>query len=122
MKSGVFVHPGVVMVAPVNVDWRNTKEVTVKSGLKLKNCTALHRAVASEENSRARLDIIRLLLDAGADVNAKEDIAGRTPLKLAASLKLADVLKLLLSRKGSRDGCDAAELSFIDNEVGIILI
>jgi ankyrin repeat protein len=44
------------------------------------------------------MDAIKLLLDRGASVNAKESVRGQTPLMWAVTENHADVLKLLLAR------------------------
>ena len=43
-------------------------------------------------------DAVKVLLDHGADVNAKESAHGQTALMFAAALNRADVVQLLLAR------------------------
>lgn len=69
----------------------------VKNGLvALGGFTALHLAVAT-----APPELVKTLLDAGADVNAKE-IRGMTPLMMAVATDHAnlEIVRLLLSRHG----------------------
>lgn len=64
--------------------------------------TALHLASAVGST-----DLVRILLDAGANVNALTEVERRTPLHLACLCDHADVLKLLLN-------CATAELNSKD--------
>lgn len=64
--------------------------------------TPLHAVVRSDK--RNALQIISLLLDAGADVNARDE-AGRTPLIEARNAPLA-VVELLVSKGANINGID----------------
>lgn len=44
------------------------------------------------------VDVVKLLLDRGADINTKDKEAGSTPLHGASSLGYVDVIKLLLEK------------------------
>ena len=48
------------------------------------------------------LDIVTILLDAGADVDAGEQVSGKTPLHLAIERSLEDMVQLLV-REGQAD-------------------
>jgi ankyrin repeat protein len=48
-------------------------------------------------------EVVKLLLDHGAEINARDQESGATPLAYAASLGRAEVVELLLDR-----GADAA--------------
>ena len=76
--------------------------------------TPLHRATAKTLTSLSKqLDIITMLVEAGADVNARNQRSGRTPLLLAAahswgiggSRKYA-IIRLLLTLGARIDICD----------------
>ena len=76
--------------------------------------TPLHRAVGKTLTSLSnQLDIITMLVEAGADVNARNERSGRTPLLLAAahtwriggSRKYA-IIRLLLTLGARIDICD----------------
>ena len=76
--------------------------------------TPLHRATAKTLTSLSnQLDIITMLVEAGADVNARNERSGRTPLLLAAahtwriggSRKYA-IIRLLLTLGARIDICD----------------
>ncbi|WP_028388260.1 ankyrin repeat domain-containing protein [Legionella fairfieldensis] len=74
--------------------------LTKKISLEIKNkkgFTPLCEAILATKNEKY-LDTIKLLIDAGADVNTK-DVSGTTPLHLAVYRKQTDVVRLLLSRK-----------------------
>src|SRR6185295_7159980 len=47
-----------------------------------------------------KVDAAKFLLDAGADVNAKETWGGQTALMWASAMSQADMVKFLASRKG----------------------
>jgi uncharacterized protein len=67
---------------------------------------ALHAAIALGNSD----ETIRLLLDAGADVNAAQ-AGGFTPLHQAAAAGKAELIKLLLSRGARADArCDQGKL------------
>ena len=51
--------------------------------------------VASASGS---VDSVKILLDAGAEIEAKEKVHGQTALMFAAALNRVDVVKFLLSR------------------------
>lgn len=59
------------------------------------------------------LAAVTLLLDAGADVNAKQE-SGRTPLHEAASFGNIEIVKLLLSRRAKTDELDDSGLTALD--------
>jgi ankyrin repeat protein len=63
--------------------------------------TPLHLAVGS-----GRTEVARLLLDRGADVNARDDTGKETPLHYAAWDGDAELIGLLLSRKADRAARD----------------
>ncbi len=67
--------------------------------------TALHSAVAGDESSAAK-DIVRLLLDGGADPNARS-ASGGTPLHTAAFTGSVAVLQLLLAAGADPSATDA---------------
>ncbi len=68
--------------------------------------TALHVAVESD-----RIDIVRLLLDSGADPNPPSaTYDGWTPLLLAATRNAAPMVQLLLARGAHIDAWEAAAL------------
>jgi len=79
---------------------RNAARVNAVYGVK--RCTALHMA-----SRRGNVEAIAALLDAGADIEAR-DSAGDTPLRRAVNCNKVDAAKLLLTRgadpdsKGSR--------------------
>jgi hypothetical protein len=52
--------------------------------------------VTYEWSPQANLDTVRLLLDLGADVNAQDNLDGRTALMGAAHKGRSDVIKLLV--------------------------
>lgn len=63
-------------------------------------CTPLHWASVTN-----RLDLILLLLDAGADIDSRDD-AGRTPLYACAAFGAVDAAALLLQRGAAYEGPD----------------
>jgi ankyrin repeat protein len=68
--------------------------------------TALHVAVENE-----RIDIVRLLLDAGADPNPpSESYDGWTPLLIAATREAAPIVQLLLTRGAPVGAWEASAL------------
>jgi|JI8StandDraft_1071087.scaffolds.fasta_scaffold00316_21 ankyrin repeat protein len=73
----------------------NTKNLNERFNSMLDNrigWTALHLAV-----SMGQLEIVRCLLEAGADINAQEDKDDRTPLLMAVCMGGLEMTKLLLS-------------------------
>ncbi|KAI0528394.1 hypothetical protein GGR58DRAFT_509423 [Xylaria digitata] len=70
--------------------------------------TALHGAVY-----RMHIPVVKLLLDAGADVN-KADFLKVTPLHTAATLGNIELLKLLLEFSANRDAIDGMGESPVD--------
>ncbi len=74
--------------------------------------TLLHEACARDRRGRPRperLAAARLLLDAGADLEARDDDLRSRPLAWAARAGLADVVRLLLERGAARvDAADPA--------------
>lgn len=61
---------------------RNGKDVTVPNQY---GFTTLHHAVDSDGARRDRVDVVRVLLGAGADIEAKTETDGPSPLHIAAS-------------------------------------
>ncbi|KDQ07851.1 hypothetical protein BOTBODRAFT_82704, partial [Botryobasidium botryosum FD-172 SS1] len=64
--------------------------------------TALHAATQKEDC----VDTVSVLLDAGADVNAKDHSSGRTPLHYASQRCLPSVTQLLLKFGANPDARD----------------
>ncbi len=67
--------------------------------------TALHQAVrwwpvcldrGPGDCSERRTEVVRVLLAAGADVDARDGILGATPLKMAARRGIAEVMEILV--------------------------
>ena len=81
--------------------------------------TPLHRATAKTLTSLSRqLDIITMLVEAGADVNARNERSGRTPLLLAAAhicsiggARKSAIIRHLLTLGARVDICDDAGLT-----------
>jgi hypothetical protein len=76
------------------------------------------RTALSFAADRGHLEITRLLIDHGADVNAKDTFYGATPLDLALHHKHVDVVGLLLERgaRGEntlRAGVEAGDLTLV---------
>jgi ankyrin repeat protein len=64
--------------------------------------------------SEGSVEIVRLLADAGADLNAV-DAQGFTPLHLAVTRNNADVVRLLLDRKADPNIRNKAGLPVLHN-------
>ena len=81
--------------------------------------TPLHRATAKTLTSLSKqLDIITMLVEAGADVNARNQRSGRTPLLLAAAhicsiggARKSAIIRHLLTLGARVDICDDAGLT-----------
>ena len=81
--------------------------------------TPLHRAVGKTLTSLSnQLDIITMLVEAGADVNARNERSGRTPLLLAAAhicsiggARKSAIIRHLLTLGARIDICDDAGLT-----------
>ena len=81
--------------------------------------TPLHRATAKTLTSLSKqLDIITMLVEAGADVNARNERSGRTPLLLAAAhicsiggARKSAIIRHLLTLGARVDICDDAGLT-----------
>ena len=81
--------------------------------------TPLHRATAKTLTSLSKqLDIITMLVEAGADVNARTERSGRTPLLLAAAhicsiggARKSAIIRHLLTLGARIDICDDAGLT-----------
>ena len=87
--------------------------------------TPLHRATAKTLTSLSnQLDIITMLVEAGADVNARNQRSGRTPLLLAAAhicsiggARKSAIIRHLLTLGARVDICDDAGLT-VDSILG----
>ena len=87
--------------------------------------TPLHRATAKTLTSLSKqLDIITMLVEAGADVNARNQRSGRTPLLLAAAhicsiggARKSAIIRHLLTLGARVDICDDAGLT-VDSILG----
>ena len=87
--------------------------------------TPLHRATAKTLTSLSKqLDIITMLVEAGADVNARNERSGRTPLLLAAAhicsiggARKSAIIRHLLTLGARVDICDDAGLT-VDSILG----
>ena len=87
--------------------------------------TPLHRATAKTLTSLSKqLDIITMLVEAGADVNARNQRSGRTPLLLAAAHsrsigggRKSAIIRHLLTLGARVDICDDAGLT-VDSILG----
>ena len=64
--------------------------------VKANGTTALMMAATS-----GNADAVKVLLDHGAEINAKEKAHGQTPIMFAAALNRTAVVKLLASRGGA---------------------
>jgi len=73
----------------------NTVELIRGGNAEWFGATTLHHAASS-----GPVETARILLDAGADVNARNDL-GETPLVLSARYGQAEMVKLLISRKAN---------------------
>ena len=67
------------------------------------------RNILSEASRRGYIEVVKLLIENGADVNQKNDIDGSTALVLACRSNYKDIAKLLISKKAEvnhkdRDG------------------
>ena len=63
-----------------------------------RGCTSLHRAVLQKHS-----DVVKVLIDAGADVEAK-DSKGRTPLHCGCTVKYPEIVQMLVEAGG--DVCE----------------
>ena len=63
--------------------------------------TPLHRAIDSGWRNASGSDMVKRLIEGGADLDAVEDRHGRTPLNLAASLGNRDAVEHLLEAKAN---------------------
>ena len=87
--------------------------------------TPLHRATSKTLTSLSKqLDIITMLVEAGADVNARNERSGRTPLLLAAAhicsiggARKSAIIRHLLTLGARVDICDDAGLT-VDSILG----
>jgi ankyrin repeat protein len=70
--------------------------------------TALHSAAL-----RGRSDVVPLLIEKGADVNAKETKNGNTPLSLAASKGFTPIVKILLEHGADPNSVDQIGFSVL---------
>jgi ankyrin repeat protein len=74
--------------------------------------TPLHSAVADDAGTAAK-EIVRLLLDAGADPNAPS-ASGGTPLHTAAFTGDVEMVRLLMNAGGNPDIADTKGMTPID--------
>lgn len=81
-----------VLLAVLSVKDCTKLELDVKNE---KGETALHIAVKQKDQSS-----VKLLVNAGADLNAKTGTAGQTPLHLAVEYDCKEIVSLLLSQEG----------------------
>ncbi|BDI33568.1 hypothetical protein CCAX7_56190 [Capsulimonas corticalis] len=66
-----------------------------------------------DEINMAHIDLVRTLLDAGADVNGR-NILGDTPLKVAAYVGSAEIVRLLLERGADIHARDSEGLTALE--------
>lgn len=73
------------------------------------SATPLFWALHSKSNDMQILDVIKLLVESGADLNARDE-SGYTPLHWAVIYRKVDIVKYLIS-KGASDGQKALEIA-----------
>ena len=71
-----------------------------------------------EASSGGDIDMVKQLLDAGADVNAKDDLTGMTPLLDAVSSGKKEVAALLIGKGADVNGKIAMGFTSLHNAAG----
>ena len=73
-------------------------EALLKAGADVNAANANGTTVLMTAAASGNADAVKVLLDHGADLKAKENVHGQTALMFAAALNRAAVVKLLLAR------------------------